>query len=149
MGADIMISSLINNSNLNDYKECNEQFIHGVRGIVRLSIGMEIMYCIGQTSMSDYFIDIPNIFKVECIFAVTDKRIILIPVDNKYKPFSFRYSDIDVVYCNQLFDKVFLLNMKDKKFLNFSENRLVFRVYSKQSSEINKINCVLQEHACV
>lgn len=144
-----MISSLINSTSLNAYKECNEQFIHGVKGIVRLSIGREIMYCIGLSSMTDYFIDMPRIFKVECILAVTDKRIVLIPTDNKYKPVSFSYGDIDVVYCNQLFDKVFLLNIKNKEFLNFSEKRLVFRVYGKQSSEINKINCVLQEHACV
>lgn len=144
-----MVSSLVNTTSLNDYKECNEQFIHGVRGIVRLSIGREIMYCISQASMSDYFIETPSLFKVECIFAVTDKRIILIPTDNKYKPVSFNYGDIDAVYCDQLFDKVFLLNIKDKKFLNFSENRLVFRVYSKQNSELNKINCILQEHACV
>lgn len=144
-----MISSLISTTSLNDYKDCNEQFIHGIRGIVRLSIGREIMYSICQASMSDYSLDFPDIFKVECIFAVTDKRIILIPKDNKYKPVSFNYGDIDVVYCNQLFDKVFLLNIKDKKFLNFSENRLVFRVYSKQNSELNKVNCVLQEHACV
>jgi hypothetical protein len=144
-----MVSSLINNTSLNDYRECNEQFIHGVKGIIRLSIGREIMYCIGLASMTDYLIDIPHIFKIECILAVTDKRIILIPTENKYKPVSFNYSDIDVVYCNQLFDKVFLLNIKDKEFLSFSEKRLVFRVYSKQNTEINKVNCILQEHACV
>ena len=143
-----MISSPTKNISLNNYKECNEQFIYGVKGIVRISIGREIIYRIGHVSMYDFFTNFPRICKVESIFAVTDKRIILIPTDNEYKPISFAYGDINVIYCNQLFDKVFLLNIKDKKLLNFYENKLVFRIYSKQNSELNKINCVLQEHAC-
>lgn len=144
-----MLSSLINNTDLNNYKECNEQFIYGIKGIVRLPIGKEIIYLIGHSSLLDSFVDTSHICKVECIFALTDKRIILIPTDNKYTPVSFNYGDIDLIYYNQLFDKIFLLNIKDKKLLNFPESKLVFRIYSKQNSELNKINCVLKEHACV
>lgn len=144
-----MLSSLINNTDLNHYKECNEQFIYGLKGIVRLPLGKELIYLIGYSSILDFLVDTSPICKVECIFAVTDKRIILIPTVDKYKPVSFNYGDINLIYYNQLFDKIFLLNIKDKKLLNFPESKLVFRIYSKQNSELNKINCVLQEYACV
>lgn len=143
-----MISSPTNIISLSNYKECNEQFIYGIKGIVRLSIGRELIYRIGHVSMYDCSTNFPRICKVESIFAVTDKRIILIPTGNKYTPISFAYGDIDAIYCDQLFDKVFLLNIKDQKLLNFSENKLVFRIYSKQNSELTKVNCILQEYAC-
>ena len=144
-----MISSLNKSISFNNYKECNEQFIYAVKGIIRLPIGREIIYRIGYLSLYLIFLrKFPNIYMAECIFAVTDKRIILIPKTNEYTPISFNYGDIDVIYYDQLFDKVFLLNIKDKKLLNFCENKLVFRMYSKQNSELNKIKYVLQEYAC-
>lgn len=143
-----MVSSLYKNIKLNGYKNCNEQFIYGIKGIVRVSIGREIIYRISNASIFDFFTEVIPVYRIECIFAVTDKRIILIPTDNEYEIVSFSYSDIDVVYYNQLFDKVFLLNIKEKKLLNFCENRLVFRMYPKQNTDINKINCILQEHVC-
>lgn len=144
-----MVSYLSNNTDLNDYKNCDEKFIYGLKGIVRLSLGREIIYRIGNNvSMFDSLTEVSHIYKVECILAVTDKRILLIPINNEYTPSSFTYKDIDVIYYNQLFDKVFLLNIKDKQLLNFCENKLVFRMYSKQNAELNKINCVLKEHAC-
>lgn len=147
-GADIMVSSLDKNIDLNDYKECSEQFIYGIKGIVRLSIGREIIYRMGNIGVFDFFTEINHIYRIECIFAVTDKRIILIPIDNEYATNSFTYRDIKVIYYNQLFDKVFLLNVKDTTLLNFCENRLIFSMYSKQSTELNKINCILKEHGC-
>lgn len=143
-----MLSSLNKGISLENRKECNEQFIYGIKGIVRLSIGREIIYRMGNAPVFDFFTEIPNMYKIECILAVTDKRIILIPTSNECTPISFNYGDIDVVYYDQLFEKVFSLNIKDKKLLNFCENKLVFRIYSKQNSELNKINCVLQEYAC-
>ena len=56
--------------------------------------------------------------------------------------------DIDINYYDQLFDKVFLLNIRDKKLLDFCENKLVFRMYKNQNTELNKINYILQEHVC-
>lgn len=143
-----MVSSLYKNIDLNGYKNCNEQFIYGIKGIVRVSIGREIIYRISNASIFDFFTEVIPVYKIECIFAVTDKRIILIPTGNEYEIVSFSYPDIEVIYYNQLFDKVFLLNIKEKKLLNFCENRLVFRVYPKQITDINKINGILQEHIC-
>ncbi len=143
-----MISSSAKSINLNDYKEGSEEFIYGVKGIVRLSIGREIIYRIAYASMFDIIVETPHIFRIECIFAVTDKKIILIPTEDTYTSISFNYQDIEVTYYNQLFDKVFLLNIKNKNILNFKEDKLVFRMYLKQEAELNKINCVLQEHAC-
>lgn len=142
-----MISSLNKNINLNIYKECNEQFIYGIKGILRLSIGREIMYHMFSTFNYTFANDIPHICKIESIFAVTDKRIILIPLDSKYEEISFSYADIGVDYYDQLFDKVFSLDIKDKKVMNLWEDNLIFRVYSSQNKELNKINCILQEYA--
>jgi len=143
-----MFSSVDKNINLNDYKECSEQFIHGIKGIVRLSIGREIIYRMGNRGVFDFLTEVNHIYRIECIFAVTDKGIILIPIDKEYAPSSFTYGDIEVIYYNQFFDKVFLLNLKDTNLLNFCENRLIFRMHSKQSTELNKINYILQEHGC-
>lgn len=143
-----MISSLIKSISLENYKGCNEQFIYGVDGIIRLTIGREIIYRMSQASISDYFIDAPHIGKVECIFAVTNRRIILIPKDEKCSSISFNYGEISVVYHNQVFDKIFLLYIKDRELLNFPEKKLVFSVYPKQNVELNKINCILMEYSC-
>lgn len=143
-----MISALVENSKLEEYKEYDEQFIYGLKGIIRLSVGRQIIYRIGHASLSDFFVAVPNVYKVESTLAVTDKRVILIPTNMNHAPISLAYGDINITYCDQLFDKVLLLNIKDKKILNFCENRLVFRIYSKQTSELNKIKCILQEYAC-
>ena len=143
-----MITSVAKNMDLNDYKKFDELFIYGIKGIVRLSVGREIIYRMSHTGIFDFSTEVSFISKIECIFAVTDKRIILIPMDTKYKSISFNHGDIDVSYYDQLFDKVFLLNIKDKKLLDFCENKLVFRMYKNQNTELNKINYILQEHVC-
>ena len=143
-----MITSMAKNINLNDYKNFDELSIYGIKGIVRLSVGREIIYRMRHTGIFDFSTEVLFISKIECIFAVTDKRIILIPIDTKYKSISFNHGDIDVSYYDQLFDKVFLLNIKDKKLLDFCENKLVFRMYRNQNSELNKVNYILQEHVC-
>lgn len=143
-----MLSSLSSDINLNYYKNSDEQFIYGVKGIVRLPLGIEIIYNIARSS-TNILIEIPYTPKVECILAVTDKRIIFIPLNSVYNQISFNYGDIDISYYNQLLDKIFLLNIKNQKLLDFLEKKLVFRIYSGQSSQINKINCVLKEYACV
>ena len=143
-----MITSMAKKINLNDYKNFDELSIYGIKGIVRLSVGREIIYRMSHTGIFDFSTEVSFISKIECIFAVTDKRIILIPTDTKYKSISFNHGDIDVNYHDQLFDKVFLLNIRDKKMLDFCENKLVFRMYKNQNTELNKINYILQEHVC-
>lgn len=143
-----MLSSLNKGISLEKYKKSNEQFIYSVKGILRLPMGRAILYRMGNAPIFDFFTEVTNINRVECIFAVTDKRIILIPKTNEYEPISFNYGDIEVIYYDQLFDKVFLLNIKEKKLLNFYENKLVFSIYPKQNLEINKVNCILNEYNC-
>lgn len=143
-----MISPLVRNINLDKYKKYDEQFIYGLKGIIRLSVGRQIIYRIGHASISNFFVAVPSIYKVECILAVTDKRIILIPTNVNHAPIYLAYDDINITYYDQLFDKVFLLNIKNKKILNFCENKLVFRICSKQTKELNKIKCILQEYSC-
>ncbi|MBV7273216.1 hypothetical protein JMF89_02465 [Clostridiaceae bacterium UIB06] len=143
-----MISPLVRNVDLDKYKNYDDQFICGLKGIIRLSVGRQIIYRMGHSSIPNFFVTVPNIYKVECILAVTDKRIILIPNNVNHAPISLAYDDINITYYDQLFDKVFLLNIKNKKILNFCENKLVFRICSKQTKELNKIKCILQEYSC-
>lgn len=142
-----MISSTSKKINLNDYKRCNEEFIYGVKGIVRLPLGTELIYNMARMSI-DTFIEVPSTLKVECILAVTDKRIMFIPINSNHELISFNYGDIDIFFYDQLVDKIYLLNIKNKKFLSFVEKKLVFRIYSGQKSTISKINCILKEYIC-
>lgn len=145
------MAEMITKNNLLQYKREDENFIYGVRGLLRLSFGKEILFNYMPMESLDFFVDATYNQAIDATLAVTDKRIIFIS-SKCISPncsnlvYSFDIEEIGVRYRKILGKREFVITSNGKELFEFTEPEIVFECYNKQRDKVEKIKLILSEY---
>jgi hypothetical protein len=137
---------------LSKFRQHQESFIYGVSGALRLSIINETLYNFLPSPLAKNESKKKVSTFVKCIFAVTDKRIIIIGKNHKGELdanmiYSIDFNEIEVTYKKSFGSRIFKLNMKNNLF-NFLEQNIIFEVnhrYNDFADTIYMLICECKE----
>lgn len=145
------MAEMITKNNLLQYKREDENFIYGVRGLLRLSFGKEILFNYMPMESLDFFVDTTYNQAIDATLAVTDKRIMFIS-SKCISPncsnlvYSFDIEEIGVRYRKILGKREFVITSNGKELFEFTEPEIVFECYNKQRDKVEKIKLILSEY---
>ncbi|SMC21160.1 hypothetical protein SAMN02745134_01209 [Clostridium acidisoli DSM 12555] len=145
------MAEMITKNNLLQYKREDENFIYGVRGLLRLSFGKEILFNYMPMESLDFFVDATYNQAIDATLAVTDKRIMFIS-SKCISPncsnlvYSFDIEEIGVRYRKVLGKREFVITSNGKELFEFTEPEIVFECYNKQRDKVEKIKLILSEY---
>lgn len=145
------MAEMITKNNLLQYKREDENFIYGVRGLLRLSFGKEILFNYMPMESLDFFVDTTYNQAIDATLAVTDKRIMFIS-SKCISPncsnlvYSFDIKEIGVRYRKILGKREFVITSNGKELFEFTEPEIVFECYNKQRDKVEKIKLILSEY---
>lgn len=145
------MAEMITKNNLLQYKREDENFIYGVRGLLRLSFGKEILFNYMPMESLDFFVDATYNQAIDATLAVTDKRIMFIS-SKCISPncsnlvYSFDIEEIGVRYRKILGKREFVITSNGKELFEFTEPEIVFECYNKQRDKVEKIKLILSEY---
>jgi hypothetical protein len=135
--------------NLNGFKAKDEVFIHGVEGTLRLDYILDTFYSFQPYPFYYGFTPIVSTTYIKCIFAATDKRILIIgktPMDelDKNIVYSFNYTDIKVEFKKRLGSRMFTFDIDRQEIFNFSTSTITFEVSSANIQQAEFISDVIK-----
>jgi hypothetical protein len=88
---------------------------------------------------------------IDCIFAVTDKRINVFEKDNDNKIdenyiHSFDYDEVKVEYKKKLGTRIFVVEKLKKNYFSMEDNMFRIEIPSKFITQAENINTLLLKH---
>jgi hypothetical protein len=136
---------------LNKYRKLSEKFICGVPGTFKLNFFYDIFYSFLPYPFFNYFPPTIYTVSIDCIFAVTDKRIIVFEKDNDNKIdenyiHSFDYDEVKVEYKKKLGTRIFVVEKLKKNYFSMEDNMFRIEISSKFITQAENINILLLEH---
>lgn len=138
-------------SKLDKYKNADEKYIYGVDGDLRQLFFYDALYSFVPYAFFHYVPYTIYEMCIKCIFAVTDKRILVFEIDSegsisdKYIH-SFSFNQVNVEFKKVLGKRVFTLEKRRKRYFRPEDNFLTIEIDSSNISQAENIYALISEH---
>lgn len=138
-------------SKLSKYKNADEKFIYGVDGNLKLLFFYDALYNFFPYSFFNYAPYTIYEMCINCIFAVTDKRIMVLETDcegdiTKNYIHSYNFSEVSIEFKKKLGKRIFVLEKRRKRYFSPEDNFLTIEIDSSNISQAENIYALISEH---
>ncbi|ERI95450.1 hypothetical protein HMPREF1982_00193 [Clostridiales bacterium oral taxon 876 str. F0540] len=136
---------------LRKYRKLSEKFISGVPGGFKLNFFFDIFYSFLPYPFFNYFPPSIYTISIDCIFAITDKRIIILEknsdgdIDENYIH-SLNYDEVKIEFKKKLGTRIFVIEKLKKNYFSMEDNMFRIEINKDFITQAENINTLLSEY---